>query len=74
MISTAYWTLLEDAHRQLALRLRKLRKERATTGNSETLKHSEMDYFQALQVLYTTAQDAANASRGLTYERDASGK
>ena len=73
MISTAYWTLLEDAHRQFALRLRQLRKERAT-GNSETLKHSEMDYFQALQVLYTTAQDAANASRGLTYERDASGK
>lgn len=61
MISTAYWTLLENAHRQFELRLRKLRKDR-TTANSETLKHAEMDYFQALQALYTTAQDAANAS------------
>ena len=60
MISKKHWTLLEDAHRQFTIRLRALRRAR-TTDNRETLKHAEMDYLQALQVLYTTAQNAVNA-------------
>ena len=57
MISDVHWTILEDGNRQLRLCLAKLRKTRAT-GDSDRIQNAEMDYFQALQHLYTSVQDA----------------
>ena len=57
MISEIHWTILEDANRQLGLCLAKLRKTRAT-GDPDGIQNAEMDYFQALQHLYTSVQDA----------------
>ena len=57
MISDVHWTILEDANCQLGLCLAKLRKTRAT-GDSDRIQNAEMDYFQALQHLYTSVQDA----------------
>ena len=59
MISETYWTLLEDANRQLALRFEKLKKAR-TNGDPEGIKQARMEYLQALQVLYTEAQTAVS--------------
>ena len=59
MISETYWTLLEDANRQLALRFEKLKKARAN-GDPEGIKQARMEYLQALQVLYTEAQTAVS--------------
>ncbi len=59
MISEVHWTILEDANRQLALRLAKLRKTRAT-GDPDGIQNAEMNYFQALQHLYASVQDAVN--------------
>ena len=55
MISELHWTILEDANRQLALRLAKLRKARRSR---RALRQAEMDCFQALQHLYASVQDA----------------
>ena len=57
MISEVHWTILEDANRQLSLRLAKLRKVR-TSGDLDGIQGAEMDYFQALQHLYASVQDA----------------
>ena len=59
MISETYWTLLEDANRQLALRFEKLKKAR-TNGDPEGIKQARIAYLQALQVLYTEAQTAVS--------------
>ena len=57
MISELHWKILEDANRQLGLRLSKLRKTRAS-GDRDGIQNAEMDYFQALQHLYVVVQDA----------------
>ena len=57
MISELHWKILEDANRQLGLRLAKLRKTRAS-GDRDGIQNAEMDYFQALQHLYASVQDA----------------
>jgi hypothetical protein len=57
MISETHWTILEDANRQLALRLAKLRKARVSR-DKHGIQNAEMDYFQALQHLYASVQDA----------------
>ena len=57
MISEVHWKILEDANRQLGLCLTKLRKTRAT-GDPDGIQNAEMDYFQALQHLYASVQDA----------------
>ena len=59
MISETYWTMLENANRQLALRFEKLKKARAA-GDREGIAHARMAYLQALQILYTEAQAAVS--------------
>ncbi|MDE0015563.1 hypothetical protein F4009_18050 [Candidatus Poribacteria bacterium] len=59
MISETYWTILEHANRELALRFEKLKKARAT-GDPEGIKQARMEYLRALQVLYTDAQSAVS--------------
>ena len=69
MISNVHWTILEDANHQLRLCLAKLRKTRAT-GDSDCIQDAEMDYFQALQHLYTSVQDVISHNiAGRVYER-----
>ena len=57
MISETYWTILENANRQLALRFEKLKKARAT-GDPEGIVQARMEYLKALQILYTDVQSA----------------
>ena len=57
MITEAHWKNIEAANRQLASRFEKLKKAR-TNSNKHGIKMAEMDYFQALQHLYTTVEDA----------------
>ena len=59
MISETYWTILENANRDLLMRFEKLKKARAT-GDPEGIKQARMEYLQALQVLYTDAQTAVS--------------
>ena len=56
MISETYWTILEHANRELVLRFEKLQKARAN-GDPEGIEQARMEYLQALQVLYTDAQN-----------------
>ena len=57
MISETHWKILEEVNRSLALHLAKLRKTRAT-GETDGIKMAEMNYFQVLQRLYTSVEDA----------------
>ena len=57
MISKLHFKNLENANRELAMRFEKLRKARASR-DSNGIKNAEMEYFQSLQHLYTTVQDA----------------
>ena len=59
MISETYWTILENANRDLLMSFEKLKKARAT-GDPEGIKQARMEYLQALQVLYTDAQTAVS--------------
>ena len=59
MISETHWKILEDANRQLGLRLARLRKTRAN-GDRDGIQNAEMEYFQALQLLYVAVEDAIN--------------
>ncbi len=59
MISETHWKILEDANRQLGLRLARLRKTRAS-GDRDGIQNAEMEYFQALQLLYVAVEDAIN--------------
>ena len=59
MISETYWTILEDANRDLSMRFEKLKKARAN-GDPEGIKQARIAYLQALQVLYTDAQAAVS--------------
>lgn len=53
------WKRLEKANREMAIRLEKLRKVRAS-GDKQGIKIAEMDYLQALQCVYTAAVDAVS--------------
>ena len=57
MISELHFKILEHANRELAHRFEKLRKARATR-DTHGIKHAEMEYYQALQHLYTAVQNA----------------
>ena len=61
MISETDWTILESANRELALRFEKLKKARAT-GDPEGIAQAQMEYLQALQILYDDVQNALSAS------------
>ena len=60
MITTTYWTLLQTYHHELNSRFIELRKVRADRAAGNSNADAEMKYFQALQQLYTTAQNAVN--------------
>ena len=51
MISETDWTILENANRELALRFEKLKKARAA-DNLQGIAQAQMEYLQALQILY----------------------
>ena len=57
MVREEHWQHLERANRELALCLERLRKVRAT-GNVQEIQQAETAYFQALQWVYDTAQNA----------------
>ena len=57
MISETYWTILENANRELASCFEKTKKARAN-GDKRGIQQAEMDYFQALQRLFDDVQDA----------------
>ena len=57
MISNADWRVLEKTNRMLALSWEALRRARATK-DSHTIKMAEMNYFQALQSVIVSTQNA----------------
>ena len=57
MISNLHFKILDTANRELAHRFEKIRKARATR-DTHGIKHAEMEYYQALQHLYTAVQNA----------------
>ena len=59
MISELHWKNLEEANRHLASCFEKMRKAR-TNGDKHGIKMTEMDYFQALQFLYATIEEAVS--------------
>ena len=59
MISKTYWTILDQANRELSKRFDRLRKARAS-GNQKSIQNAEMDYFQALQRLNDDVQTAVS--------------
>ena len=61
MISNADWRILEKTNRMLALSWEALRRARATE-DSHTIKMAEMNYFQALQSVLVSTQNAVSQS------------
>ncbi len=59
MISNADWRILEQTNRMLALSWEALRRARATE-DSHTIKMAEMNYFQALQSVIVSTQNAVS--------------
>ena len=57
MLSELHFKILENANRELSRHFEKLRKARASR-DTNGIKHAEMDYFQSLQHLYASVQDA----------------
>ena len=57
MISNADWRILEKTNRLLALNWEALRRARATE-DKHTIKMAEMRYFQALQSVIASTQNA----------------
>ncbi len=57
MISNADWRILEKTNRMLALNWEALRRARATE-DKHTIKMAEMRYFQALQSVIASTQNA----------------
>ena len=53
------WERLDKANREMALRLERRRKARAS-GDRQGIKMAEIAYFQALQCVYTAAVDAVS--------------
>ena len=57
MNSDLHFKNLEHANRELALRFEKLQKAHASR-DTPGIKQAEMEYYHALQHLYTAVQDA----------------
>ena len=57
MLSELHFKNVEYAHRELAMRFETLRKARVSR-DANGIKNAEMEYFQSLQHLYATVQDA----------------
>ena len=57
MISNTDWRILEKTNRMLALNWEALRRARATE-DKHTIKMAEMRYFQALQSVIVSTQNA----------------
>ena len=57
MISNTDWRILEKTNRMLALNWEALRRARATE-DKHTIKMAEMKYFQALQSVIVSTQNA----------------
>ena len=57
MISKVHFKILDTANRELSSRFEKLRKVRASR-DTPGIKQAEMEYYHALQHLYTAVQDA----------------
>ena len=57
MISNLHFKILDTANRELAHRFEKIRKARAS-HDTPGIKQAEMEYYQALQHLYTAVQNA----------------
>ena len=60
MISKTYWTILENANRELTQRFEKLKKARAN-GDLQEITQDQMAYLQALQRLNDDVQNALSA-------------
>ena len=57
MISNVHFKILDAANRELARRFEKIKKARASR-DMPGVKRAEMEYYQALQHLYTAVEDA----------------
>ena len=57
MLSELHYKILENANRELTKQFQKLRKARASR-DLNGIKRAEMEYYQSLQHLYATVQDA----------------
>ena len=57
MISNANWKILEQTNRMLVLNWEALKRARATE-DQHTIKIAEMNYFQALQSVIVSTQNA----------------
>ncbi len=57
MISNTDWRILEQTNRMLALSWEALRRARAS-GDTHAIKMAEMRYFQALQGVIVSTQNA----------------
>ena len=57
MISNVHFKILDTANRELAQRFEKIKKARASR-DVQGIQNAEMEYYQALQYLYTAVQDA----------------
>ena len=57
MLSELHFKSVENAHRELSRRFENLRKARASR-DPNGIKQAEIEYYQALQHLYTAVQDA----------------
>lgn len=57
MISNANWKILEQTNRMLVLNWEALKRARATK-DQHTIKIAEMNYFQALQSVIVSTQNA----------------
>ena len=57
MISNTDWRILEQTNRMLALSWETLRRARAS-GDTHAIKMAEMSYFQALQGVIVSTQNA----------------
>ena len=57
MISKVHFKILDTANSELSRRFEKLRKVRARR-DTPGIKQAEMEYYHALQHLYTAVQDA----------------
>ena len=59
MISELHFKILDTANRELSRRFEKLKKVRASR-DTPGIKQAEMEYYQALQHLYTAVQGAVS--------------
>ena len=59
MISELHFKNLDTANREMSRRFEKLRKAHASR-DTPGIKQAEMEYYQALQHLYTAVQDAVS--------------